>query len=451
MTDFPEGFRWGVATSSYQIEGAVDADGRGPSIWDAFGAVPGAIAGGDTGAVACDHYHRWAEDLDLLTALGVDSYRFSVAWPRVQPTGKGPVEQRGLDFYRRLVEGMRERGVEPFLTLYHWDLPQALEEEGGWRSRETALRFVDYALVVQEALGDLVDHWTTFNEPYVSAMVGYGEGRHAPGAKEGHGALAAAHHLQLGHGLAVRALREAGRSSHRFGIVLNQSPSVPTSDDPADVAAARRHDLLLRRQFTDPIFGGRYPADYDEVFGELTDKSFRHDGDLEVIGTPLDYVGINYYYRQHVTAAPHRDPDPATRTAVDIGIDTTRLPDVPRTGMGWPVEPQGLTETLVGLKNRYPDLPPVYVTENGCVYPDTPGFDDQERIEFLRTHLAAAHEAMAAGVDLRGYFAWSLLDNFEWAHGYKHRFGLVHVDYATQQRTPRASFHWYRDWIAGKR
>ncbi|QFZ21660.1 GH1 family beta-glucosidase [Saccharothrix syringae] len=450
MTDFPEGFRWGVATSSYQIEGAVDADGRGPSIWDAFGAVPGAVAGGDTGAVACDHYHRMPEDVALLGELGVDAYRFSVAWPRVLPTGEGRVEQRGLDFYRRLCEELLGRGIEPFLTLYHWDLPQALEERGGWRVRDTALRFVDYALVVQEALGDLVSKWTTFNEPYVSSIVGYGEGRHAPGAREGHGSLAAAHHLLVAHGLAVREMRSR-RPDHQFGIVLNQSPSVPVTSSPADVAAARRHDLLLRRQFTDPLFATRYPEDYAETFAGVTDASFRLEGDLGVISQPLDYVGINYYYRQHVADAPHRDPDPATRTSIDIGIDTSRLPDVPRTAMGWPVEPEGLTETLVGLKERYPDLPPVYVTENGCVYPDRPGFDDHERVEFVSRHLAAARDAMEAGVDLRGYFVWSFLDNFEWAHGYKPRFGLVHVDYETLVRTPRASFHWYRDLVAGQR
>ncbi|WP_447007849.1 GH1 family beta-glucosidase [Saccharothrix isguenensis] len=449
MIDFPRGFRWGVATSAYQIEGGVDADGRGPSIWDAFGAVPGAVAGGDTGAVACDHYHRVPEDLALLGELGVDAYRFSVSWPRILPTGAGRIEQRGLDFYSRLVDGLLERGVEPFLTLYHWDLPQALEELGGWRSRDTALRFAEYAKVVHDALGDRVSKWTTFNEPYVSSIVGYGEGRHAPGAREGHGSLAAAHHLMVAHGLAVNAMR--GSQGHEFGIVLNQSPSTPVTQSEADVAAARRHDVLLRRQFTEPLFAARYPDDYEETFAGVTDLSFRQDGDLELISTPLDYVGINYYYRQHVADAPYRDPDPATRTSIDVGIDTSRLPDVPRTAMNWPVEPEGMTQTLVGLKDLYPDLPPVYVTENGCVYPDNPGFVDQERIDYLRSHLAAAHDAVKAGVDLRGYFVWSFLDNFEWAHGYKHRFGLVHVDYETLVRTPRASFHWYRDLVAEQR
>ncbi|GAB3562360.1 GH1 family beta-glucosidase [Amycolatopsis endophytica] len=445
---FPPGFRWGVSTSAFQIEGATTADGRRPSIWDTFTLVPGAVAGGDTGEPAADHYHRWRADLDLLAGLGVDAYRFSVSWPRVQPTGRGRGERRGLDFYRRLVEGLREKGIEPFLTLYHWDLPQDLEDEGGWRSRDTAARFADYAALVHAELGDLVGHWTTLNEPYPSAIAGYGEGRHAPGAREGHGALAAAHHLLLGHGLAVRAMRAQAPPHHEFGIVLNQSPVVPVSDSAGDAAAAARQDTLLRRQFSDPLFGGRYAPGLETMFSGVSDFAFRRDGDLETIGQPLDYLGVNYYYRLHVADAPHREPDPARRTAADIGVDTSRLPDVPRTGMGWPVEPHGLTEALAGLRDRYPALPPLYVTENGCVYPDRSDFADHERITFLREHIEAAR---AADVDLRGYFCWSLLDNFEWAHGYKHRFGLVHVDYATQARTPRASYRWYRDFIASQR
>ncbi|MEU7482250.1 GH1 family beta-glucosidase [Lentzea sp. NPDC042327] len=446
--NFPAGFRWGVATSAYQIEGAAALDGRGPSIWDTFAAVPGAVANGDTGDVAADHYHRWAEDVRLLVDLGVDAYRFSVSWSRILPEGRGRVEQRGLDFYRRLVDTLRDNGIEPFVTLYHWDLPQALEDRGGWRVRDTALRFADYSAIVHDALADVVSKWTTLNEPYCSSVVGYAEGRHAPGAREGHGALAAAHHLLVGHGLAVEAMRANGVPGQEFGIVLNQSPTVPVSDSPADVAAATRQDVLLRRQFTDPLFGGTYPEEMTAMYGELTDFSFRHDGDLAVIGQPLDYVGLNYYYRLHVADAPHREPDPAKRTAHDIGVDTTRLPDVPRTGMGWPVEPVGITTALSDLSARHPQLPPIYVTENGCVYPDTEDLQDTDRIAFLEGHIAAA---LAAGVDLRGYFCWSLLDNFEWAHGYKHRFGLVHVDYATQQRTPRASFHWYRDFVARAR
>jgi beta-glucosidase len=454
-TSFPPGFRWGVATSAFQIEGATTADGRGPSIWDTFATVPGAVAGGDTGEPAADHYHRWPRDVALLAALGVDSYRFSVSWPRIQPSGRGAVSAKGIGFYRQLVEALRAQGIEPFLTLYHWDLPQALEDDGGWRSRDTASRFAEYAALVHEELGDVVDHWTTLNEPYPCAVAGYGEGRHAPGAREGHGALAAAHHLLLGHGLAVQAMRAQAPPQHQFGIVLNQSPAVPVTESAADAAAAARQDTLLRRQFTDPLFGGRYAPGLPAMFDGVSDFSFRHDGDLAAIGTPLDYLGVNYYYRLHVADAPHREPDPARRTVADIGVDTTRLPDVPRTGMGWPVEPEGLTEALVGLHNRYSALPPMYVTENGCVYPDVLDehgmFADAQRVEFLREHIEAARTAAAAGVDLRGYFCWSLLDNFEWAHGYKPRFGLVHVDYTTQRRTPRASYHWYRDFVAAQR
>lgn len=386
---FPAGFRWGVATSAYQIEGAARLDGRGPSIWDTFATVPGAVASGDTGDVAADHYHRWAEDVQLLADLGVDSYRFSVSWSRILPDGRGPVEQRGLDFYRRLVEALLGKGIEPFVTLYHWDLPQALEDEGGWRERDTSHRFADYAALVHDALGDVVRKWTTLNEPYCSSIVGYGEGRHAPGAREGHGALAAVHHLLLGHGLAVQAMRANGLPEQEFGIVLNQSPTVPVTDSPADVAAASRQDCLLRRQFTDPLFGASYPDELTSMYGDISDFSFRRDGDLSIISEPLDYVGLNYYYRLHVADAPHREPDPAKRTAHDIGVDTTQLPDVPRTGMGWPVEPEGLTIALTDLKARHPGLPPVYVTENGCVYPDTEGFEDDDRIAYLGDHIAA--------------------------------------------------------------
>ncbi|MGW5054043.1 GH1 family beta-glucosidase [Actinokineospora sp. NPDC004072] len=437
-------FLWGVATSAYQIEGGATEDGRGPSIWDTFAAKPGATKDGRTGAVACDHYHRWPEDLELLSRLGVQAYRFSIAWTRVQPSGRGAPERRGVDFYRRIADELRRRGIEPFATLYHWDLPQGLEDTGGWRSRDTAHRFADYAAFIHGELGESIRFWTTVNEPFVSAVAGYAEGRHAPGAREGHGSLAAAHHLLLAHGLAVRAMREQAPADHRFGIVLNQSPAVPVG--PGDAAAAQRFDLLLRRQFTEPLFGGAYPADYAGTFGAITDLSFRRDGDLDVIGAPLDYVGINYYYRRHVADAPPRTADPAARTADDIGVDLTRLPDVPRTGLGWPVEPDGLTEALTDLVRRYPNLPPVYLTENGCAYPSSP--DDQERIEFLAGHLAALRAAIAAGIDVRGYFHWSLLDNFEWAHGYGPRFGLVHVDYDTLARTPKASFEWYREVIA---
>jgi beta-glucosidase len=444
---FPPGFVWGMATSAYQIEGAATEDGRGSSIWDTFCQVPGAVADGASGRFACDHYHRWEEDLDLLTGLGAGAYRFSVSWPRVQPTGYGQANRRGLDFYRRLADGLRDRGITPFVTLYHWDLPQVLEDLGGWRNRDTAFRFADYAALVHDALGDAVPYWITLNEPYCSSITGYAEGRHAPGAREGHGALAAAHHLLLGHGLAVARLRELGGPHEQVGVTLNMSPTVAAGEDPADVAAARRMDLMVNRQFTEPLLAGRYAADMAEVYGPISDFSFRQDGDLAVIGTPIDFLGVNYYYRLHAAAAPYAEPDPARRSAFDIGARTVE-PVSPRTsGLGWVVEPRGLYETLSGLAARYPGLPPVYVTENG--YGDLGETDDQGRIAYLDDHLAATREAIAAGVDVRGYFCWSLIDNFEWARGYDARFGLVHVDYQTQARTPKASYHWFRDQIAG--
>ncbi|MEO3812660.1 GH1 family beta-glucosidase [Sphaerisporangium sp. B11E5] len=442
---FPPGFVWGTATSAYQIEGAVHENGRGPSIWDTFCRVPGAVAGGDTGDVACDHYHRFQEDLRLLAGLGVGAYRFSVAWPRVQPDGRGEPNAAGLDFYKRLLDSMRDLGITPFVTLYHWDLPQALEDRGGWRVRDTAERFADYAGIVHDALAGWEPYWITLNEPYCSSITSYAEGRHAPGAKEGHGALAAAHHLLLGHGLAVPRLRTRG--GERVGITLNMSPAVPASGSPQDAAAARRQDLLVNRQFTEPVFGGAYPRDMEETFGAITDFSFRRDGDLELIGAPLDFFGLNYYYRIHAADAPYAEPDPARRTAFDIGVRHVTPEGGVISGLGWPVEPEGLRQTLTGLAARHPGLPPVYVTENGYgEHGDD--LDDQGRVSYLRGHIAAVAEAVAAGVDVRGYFCWSLLDNFEWARGYAARFGLVHVDYETQARTPKASYHWLRDRIA---
>ncbi|MFF5109875.1 GH1 family beta-glucosidase [Streptosporangium sp. NPDC000509] len=445
-TPFPAGFVWGTATAAYQIEGAVDADGRGPSIWDTFCRVPGAVARGESGEHACDHYHRWREDVELMDRLGAGAYRFSLAWPRIMPDGDGRVNRRGLDFYRRLTDALCERGIEPYVTLYHWDLPQALEDRGGWRDRDTAERFADYAEVAHEALGDTVSRWITLNEPYCSSIVGYAEGRHAPGAREGHGALAAAHHLLLGHGLATARLRARAREGEQVGITLNMSPTVPATGSAADADAARRMDLLVNRQFTDPLLLGAYASDMEETFGALSDFSFRREGDLEVIGAPLDFLGVNYYYRIHAASAPYEQTDPALRSAFDLGVRGV-TPDGARTsGLGWPVEPQGLHQTLLGLTKRYPALPPILITENG--YGDDGTLDDTGRVDFLRDHLATIRAAMTDGVDVRGYFCWSLLDNFEWARGYAARFGLVHVDYETQARTEKASFHWLREFIA---
>jgi beta-glucosidase len=446
LPDLPAGFVWGAATAAYQIEGAVDEDGRGESIWDVFCRRPGSVADAASGAVACDSYHRWRDDVDLLAGLGLDAYRFSVAWPRVMPTGRG-VNRAGLDYYDRLVDALCERGIRPFVTLYHWDLPQAIEDDGGWRARDTAERFAEYAGLVAGVLHDRARDWITLNEPYCSSIVGYAEGRHAPGATEGHTALAAAHHLLLGHGQAVAAIRAATGPQARVGITLNLSPVVPATDTDADRAAAHRLDLMLNRQFTDPVLGGAYPVGFEQLYAGVSDLSFRRDGDLEVISAPLDFLGVNYYYRLRAADAPYAQPDPAMRSAADIGVRQAYPASVATTALGWPVEPEGLFDTLTGLAGRYPGLPPVYVTENGCAELRDGPEPDPERIAFIAEHLAAAARAAAATdrLDLRGYFYWSLIDNFEWARGYRPRFGLAHVDYATGTRTPKASYHWLRD------
>jgi beta-glucosidase len=441
---FPPGFTFGAATAGYQIEGAYDEDGRGPSIWDTFSHTPGRTAGGATGDTACDHYHRYPEDVALLRGLGVDSYRFSVAWPRVQPDGRGPVNEKGLDFYDRLVDELLAAGISPAVTLYHWDLPQALEDRGGWRVRETAEFFGAYAGLVAERLGDRVGRWMTLNEPYCSAFVGYAEGRHAPGAREGTGALAAAHHLLLAHGHAVRALRAVG--AREVGIALNLDRIEAASDSAADLAALRRAETLHNEVWTEPLLAGRYPQDEAATWGELADGSYRRDGDLGIIGASLDFLGINFYRPLTVadTALPIR------RSAVDIGVRETDPYGTRHTTMGWPVVPRSFTELLVGLRNRYPGLPPVFITENGSAEADTVEagtVHDAERVSYLHDHLHALRAAMEAGVDVRGYYVWSLLDNFEWARGYTQRFGIVRVDYGTQRRTPKDSYRWYRDLI----
>ncbi|MBB4717550.1 beta-glucosidase [Streptomyces luteogriseus] len=458
MTDFPSfppGFVFGAATASYQIEGAVQEDGRGPSIWDTYSHTPGLVANGDTGDVACDHYHRYPQDVALLRELGVGSYRFSIAWPRIVPDGSGPVNAKGLDFYSRLADELLAAGIEPAVTLYHWDLPQALEDDGGWRVRATAERFGEYAAVVAEHLGGRVPRWITLNEPWCSAFLGYSVGRHAPGAREGHGALAAAHHLLVGHGLAVQALRAAG--VREAGITLNLDHHLPATRSPADEAAVTRADTLHNHVWAEPILRGRYPATEEDTWGALiTAQNFRRDGDLELISQPLDFLGINYYRPIVVADAPHRESDPARRVATDNRYEEVPMPDVRRTAMGWAVAPHTFTDLLVELKEQYGDvLPPVHITENGSAEDDETSPDgavhDHDRVAYLRDHLTALRAAMDAGVDVRGYYVWSLLDNFEWAFGYDKRFGIVHVDYATQRRTPKDSYHWYRSLIAAQR
>jgi beta-glucosidase len=428
---FPDGFVWGAATAAYQVEGAVAEDGRGPSIWDTFGARPGAIAGGDTGDVACDHYHRYPQDIDTMAGLGLGAYRFSIAWPRIQPDGAGAVNQKGLDHYRRVVDRLLERGVVPYVTLYHWDLPQALQDRGGWPERDTAYRFADYAGIVHDALGDLVRHWITLNEPKVASHAGYGGGIHAPGIRDLAQRDRAAHHLLLAHGLGLRALRAAARPGEQFGITLDLSPVDPATDSAEDVAAARRLDADDHLMFLEPVLGRGYPP---EATGPAAAV---RDGDLDLIGAPVDFLGVNYYRRIRIKAGP--DGPLHTELVIPDGV--------PVTAVGWPVQPAGLRDLLVSLRDTYPGLPPVYVTENGAAYPDQISADgtvhDPLRVEYLHRHLLALHEAIAAGVDVRGYFAWTLMDNFEWAEGYAKRFGLLYVDYADQRRIPKTSAGWY--------
>jgi beta-glucosidase len=442
MPRFPAGFAWGAATAAYQIEGAVAEDGRGPSVWDTFSHRAGAVRHGDTGDVAADHYHRWPEDIGLMSALGIAAYRFSIAWPRVQPGGQGPANERGLDFYDRLTDALLAGGITPIPTLFHWDLPQPLEDEGGWLSRDTAYRFADYAQLAAERLADRIPLWITLNEPFVVMSMGYGLGTHAPGRTLLLGALPAAHHQLLGHGLATAALRSAG--ARQVAITNNYAPAWPASDSPADVAAAAAYDTLQNRLFTDPVLLGAYPD--LSAFGLGDDPDYVRAGDLGLISGPIDVLGVNYYAPARLSALPD-GPLPFQREPI---------PGYPVTAFGWPIVPAALRELLLLLRERYgPALPPVYITENGCstddvVAPDG-AVDDQPRIRYLDGHLRALHEAITAGVDVRGYLTWSLIDNFEWAEGYSQRFGIVHVNFATQQRTPKASFSWYRDFIAAQR
>ncbi|HLQ56024.1 MAG TPA: GH1 family beta-glucosidase [Streptosporangiaceae bacterium] len=443
MPRFPAGFAWGVATAAYQIEGAVAEDGRGDSVWDTFGRQPGAIRDGHTGDVAADHYYRWREDVELMSRLGIGAYRLSIAWPRVQPQGTGPANDRGLDFYDRLADALLARGITPVPTLFHWDLPQPLEDKGGWLARDTAYRFADYAALAAERLADRIPLWITLNEPFVVMAYGYALGIHAPGKALMLGALPAAHHQLLGHGLASAALRSAG--ARQVAITNNYTPAWPASDSAADVAAAAAYDVLHNRLFTDPVLLGGYPDLCAFGIGHDGPGCVR-DGDLALISAPLDALGVNYYSPTRLSALPDSP----------LPFQLEPVPGYPVTAFGWPVVPAGLTEMLLLLQKRYGQaLPPVWITENGCSTDDTVAadgtVDDQPRISYLDGHIRAVREAIIAGVDVRGYLVWSLIDNFEWAEGYHQRFGLVHVDFSTQRRTPKASFGWYRDLIAVQR
>ncbi|ARQ70218.1 GH1 family beta-glucosidase [Streptomyces marincola] len=440
---FPEGFAWGTATASYQIEGAVHEDGRLPSVWDTFAHTPGKVFRNQTGDVAADHYHRWPEDVSLLADLGVTHYRFSLAWPRIQPEGYGPVNGAGVDFYSRLVDSLLDHGITPWVTLYHWDLPQPLEDAGGWPRRETAEKFAEYAALIHQRLGDRVRDWTTLNEPWCAAFLGYASGHHAPGRTDGAAAMRAAHHLMLGHGLAVEALRDQGAAN--LGLTVNLYPVDAATDRDADRDAARRIDGLMNRLFLDPVLRGTYPADVLKDVAEITGTEHVRDGDLATISAPLDFLGVNYYSR-HVVRAGAPQPGPSHWVG-SSDVEFVKR-GVPETEMGWEIDPDGLYETLTRLAREYGPLP-LYVTENGAAFPDEVTREgrvhDENRRRYLEEHFRAAHRAIADGADLRGYFVWTLLDNFEWAHGYSKRFGLVHVDFETQVRTLKDSGRWFSE------
>ncbi|WP_425145079.1 GH1 family beta-glucosidase [Deinococcus sp.] len=437
-SDFPADFAWGAATAAYQIEGAVGEDGRAPSIWDTFSHTPGKTLGGDTGDVACDHYHRWEHDLDLMQRLGLNAYRYSLAWPRIVPDGRGRINVKGLDFYERLTDGLLARGIDPYVTLYHWDLPQALQDAGGWVSRDTAHAFAEYAQVVAGRLGDRVKGWITHNEPWCAAFLGNLMGIHAPGLHDLETALKVSHHLLLSHGLATQAIR-AGVPGARVGITLILGPQQPASERPEDLAAARRGDGFLNRWFLDPLYGRGYPQDMLELYRPHAPgfEATIRPGDLETIAAPTDFLGVNYYQRSVVADAPG-----------EMGILGTRQVRQPGeyTAFDWEVYPDGLRQVLTRAHQDY--APPlIYVTENGAAYADTVSPDgsvhDEARRRYIEHHLIACREATLQGVPLGGYFAWSLLDNFEWGEGYDKRFGLVRVDYDTQRRTVKDSGAWY--------
>ncbi|WP_432945396.1 GH1 family beta-glucosidase [Kribbella sp. CA-253562] len=444
LPDFGPDFRWGVSTSAYQIEGAATEGGRGPSVWDTFCAEPGRVLDSATGAVACDHYHRYAEDVALMRELGVDTYRFSFSWSRIQPSGRGAVNAEGIGFYDRLVDELLAAGIQPAPTLFHWDTPQPVEDAGGWLQRDIADRFADYAAVLAERFADRVPLWMTINEPVVLTMMGYAVGAHAPGRQLGFEALPVAHHQLLAHGRAVQALRAGGARS--IGLASNHGPVWPASDSVEDQEAAALYDTLVNWLFADPILLGTYPAGFAEAMpGPVAE-------DLAIISTPLDFFGINHY-APTLVGAPSGNADVTATDGIPLPpglpFEPRKLTGYPETDFGWPVVPAAFTEILQTFRTRYGDrLPPLYITENGC---SVAGVDDQRRIDYLDGYLRALKAAIDDGIDVRGYFQWTLLDNFEWAAGYSQRFGLVDVDFETQKRTPKASFAWYRDVIVKSR
>jgi beta-glucosidase len=433
-SQFPKNFVWGAATSSYQIEGSTQIDGRGQSIWDTFAATPGKTRNGENGDPGCDHYRRWESDLDLMKDMGLEAYRFSVAWPRVIPNGRGQVNEKGMAFYERLVDGMLERGITPWLTMYHWDLPQALEDKGGWPNRDTVHAFEEYAQVLSHRLGDRVKHWITHNEPWCMAVLGYGLGIFAPGLKDKKLELQTAHHLLLSHGLSVPIIRENSKDV-QVGMAPNLWPIYPASDSSEDELAASRMDGFANRWYLDPIYGRGYPQDMLEAYAQVLPKIL--DGDLEKIAAPTDFLGVNYYIRHVVKHAANEN-----------GLEMVQT-DLERTDMGWEIYPDGLRELMVRLKNDYP-VKSLIITESGACFDDTlieGQINDEGRRKYLERHLESAHAAIQEGAPLDGYFAWSLMDNYEWAEGYARRFGLVHVDFETQERTIKKSGLYYRSFL----
>ncbi|GAA1277729.1 GH1 family beta-glucosidase [Sphaerisporangium rubeum] len=452
---FPADFVWGAATSAYQIEGSTGADGRGTSIWDTFIKQPGRVLNGDDASVAIDHYNRYREDVKVMADLGLTAYRFSLSWPRIMPDGAGEVNQAGLDFYRRLTDELLEHGIDPWVTLYHWDLPQALEDLGGWPSRDTSKRFADFTACVHQALGDRVRNWSTVNEPWCAAFLGYASGEHAPGRRDPQAAVRAAHHLNLAHGLAVQALRAQGAGA-QIGGSVNLYAITPAEDTPEDLDAARRIDGLQNRFFLDALLKGSYPEDVLEDLSKVAEIDFIQDGDMEIISTPFDTLMINYYSRFTVSGKPG-GPASAAAAPTGAGSPWPGSEDVsfvnggrPVTSMGWEIDDLGLLEVLERLHREYPAIPLV-ISENGAAFEDVVEEDGQvndlERLAYIDAHLRTCHTAIEEGIPLKGYFAWSLMDNFEWAWGYGKRFGIVYVDYPTQRRTPKASAAWYADTI----
>jgi beta-glucosidase len=450
-SEFAPGFLWGVATASYQVEGAVSEDGRAPSIWDTFCHTPGQTHNGDNGDRAVDHYHRFADDVALMADLGVNAYRFSISWSRVLPDGTGRVNEAGIDFYRRLCKELIGAGITPVATLYHWDLPQALQDRGGWLNRESVEWFARYASVAKDSLGDMIEMWATLNEPWCSAFLGHSSGEHAPGIKDSPRSFVAAHHLMLAHHAGIRAMRASSPAdSDRLGIVLNLIPAWPSSDSEEDAVAASLVDAVSNRLFLGAVFDGRYP---DDVLAMIDRYGVEDQIDLEELASavePIDYLGVNYYNVNHVEHVPGAEPMGPWPGAWEARI--TRPPGQ-LTEMGWGVEPEGLLWMLERIGREHPGLP-LYICENGAAYPDVVApdgsVDDPLRIEYLEGHIEAVHSAIQNGVEVGGYFVWSLLDNFEWARGYEKRFGIVRVDLETMERTIKGSGHWYRDFIAGK-